>query len=104
MLLAVVGVKIHLLYLAHERLTRVRSGALVVKRLLGHIVKAGKEVCLIHAIVAYRLLDTHALLESIDGGNKAFELFGIGPALKTQRVGDFGIAGKCVRVVRRCPS
>ena len=48
---AVVGVEVHLLNLAHQRVAGVGAGALVVKRLLGHIVQPGKEVRLKYAYI-----------------------------------------------------
>ena len=43
-ILAIVGVEVHLLNLGHQRVARVRAGALIVEGLLNHCVETRKEV------------------------------------------------------------
>lgn len=68
--LAIVSVEVHALDLAHERITGVSAGALVVEGLFGHFVKTRKEIGFIRNIVADSLLNADALLEIIDSGNE----------------------------------
>ncbi len=51
MLFAVISVKIHLFDFAHQRITRICSCTLVVKRLFYHVIQCVKEVFLINAVL-----------------------------------------------------
>ena len=98
-MLAVVGIEIHLLYFAHQRISRVCTRALVVKRLLGHIVESCKEICLIYIVIAYCFLYADALLERVYGFYEIFKLFAVVLAAKPQIIGNLGIARERMRMV-----
>lgn len=96
---AVVSIEIHLLYLAHQRISRICSRALVVKCLLGHIVEPCKEICLIYIVIAYRFLYADALLERVYRLYEIFVLFDVTLAAKPQIIGNLCIACERMRMV-----
>ena len=67
-LTAVVGVEVELLDFAHQRVARVGTGALIVERLLDHLVEGLEEVGLVHAVVGDGLLDADGGLELLELG------------------------------------
>ena len=89
---AVVSVEVHLLDLAHERVSGVSGCALVVERLLGHSVESVEEVLLVYSVVADGLLYAYSLLESVYGIDKSLELLLVGISAETQSVCNFSIA------------
>ena len=72
-LAAVVGVQVELLDLAHERVARVCAGALVVERLLGHLVEGVEEVLLVNTVVGDGLLDADEVLELLELRDEVLE-------------------------------
>ena len=91
-LLAVVCVEIHLLYLAHERVSRVCTGALVVECVLGHLVESVEEVFLVNAVVFDCLLYSDALLELVDSFYKILKLLLVVIAAESKAVGNLCVA------------
>ena len=99
---AVVGVEVHLSYLADQRIARIRASALVVERLLGHLVETREEVLLVRDVVADGRLDADALLEVADRLEEVRELLvGVLPP-DAERVRDLEVAGVRGRVSRGC--
>ena len=83
-MLAVICVQIHLLDLAHKRITRVSTRALIVERLFYHLVKSVKEVLFVYAVILDGILDTDIFLEVIYCFYKIFEFFFIIISAKSQ--------------------
>ena len=97
--LAVIGVEIHLLDLAHQRITGIGSRALVVECLNGHIVQSVEEVLLVGNILFDGGLDADLRLEFIDLLDQVGELFAVVLAAYAEVIGDLRIAREGVRMV-----
>ena len=102
--LTVISIEIHLLNFAHERVTGVGAGALVIESLLGHSVKTCEEVGFVGCVFADSLFDADAFFQFVDLCDESFNLLGSSLALDAEIVGNFGITLGCVRiaVLREC--
>ena len=77
---SVISVEIHLFDFAHERISRVCAGALIVERLFRHRVEAVEEVGFVGNVIFDRGFDSDSRFEVVHGFDKVFEFFGVGVA------------------------
>ena len=100
----VIGVTIHLLELAHERIAGICSGTLIVEGLLHHLIQCGQERLLLDAVFPDGLVNSNLCFQLINGNQQVVEfLLIVGPLdaedvrtfrVALQRVGGPGTAGR----------
>ena len=96
---AVVGVEVHLLDFLEERITRVGACALVVERLLGHLVEGSEEVLLLNAVICDCILDADPCLELVDAVDEVLNALLVVLAAEAEELSDLSIAREGVGVV-----
>ena len=99
LLLAVVGLEVHLLDLAHEGVAGVGAGALVVEGLLHHGVQVVQEVLLVHAVLGNGLLHAHGGLQVLNLGDELLDGLGVVLGLDAAETGALGVPGLGVGVL-----
>ena len=101
---SVISVEVHLLYLAHERITRICACTLVIKRLLRHFVNACKKFLFVNAVILNCFLYSDLFLKFIYGFYEIFKLIAVGFALYSEVIGNLGISCQRVRlrILREC--
>lgn len=84
---------------AHQRIPRIRAGALVVERLLHHLVEGVEEIFLIDAVLLDGLLDAYLGFQLFNGGQQVLELLLVVPALDAEEIGAFHVPLEGVRIL-----
>ena len=99
MFFSVVCVQIHLPDFAHQGITGIGAGALIVKGLLHHSVQPVKEIFLIGYIIPDRRFDTHIGFQVVDHLDQPFQLFRVIAALHAQCFRHLCVAAQCMGMV-----
>src|SRR5699024_7484111 len=94
LLFAVVCFEVHFLDLAHQRISWVSTGTLVIECILNHAVQSFQEVFLVHTVILDALLDANSLFEIFDLLDEQFESFLVILATYTTEVCTFCIASQ----------
>ena len=98
-ILAVVSKRVDLLQLGNERVPRVRARALVVERLLGHLVQGVEEVLLVHAVLADGILYADRVLKVAQLLDEEIQGLVVILALDTVVLCNLAVAAQCVRIL-----
>ena len=95
----IVCFEVHFLDLAHQRISWVSTGTLVIECILNHAVQSFQEVLLVNTVILDGLLDANSLFEIFDLLDEQFESFLVILAAYTAEVCTFCIASQSMWIL-----